>query len=90
MNVKIRIPTEQYAFIEIDTEVQSIEEAKEKYDEVKRMCTVGFGLADKEWRNALDRYLKEGTLTSEEYNTMDEKQQGIIQEIKKAYKRINK
>lgn len=43
----------------------------------------------KEWRIALDRYLLENTMSSEDYESMTIEQKYCIQEIKKALKRIN-
>ena len=43
----------------------------------------------KEWRVTLDKYLNTGKLLSEEYEKMDDMQKYVIQELKKAYKRLN-
>lgn len=40
------------------------------------------------WRKVLDRYLTEGVMSPDDYMEMDDLQKQIIQEIKKAYKRI--
>ena len=42
----------------------------------------------KEWNNTLDKYLCTGNLSSDEYFDMNEVQMTIIQELKKAFKRI--
>jgi len=44
----------------------------------------------KEWNNLLDSYLKTGKMLSEEYEALNEIQRAIIQELKKAFARINK
>ena len=41
------------------------------------------------WRVTLDKYINTGKLLSEEYEEMNEIQKIIIQELKKAYKRLN-
>lgn len=87
--LKIRIPTDQYAFVEIDVEIDNISETKEKYNEVKSMFETRSGLPESEWKVQLDKYLTENTLSSEEYNKMSDTQQMIIQEIKKSIKRLN-
>jgi hypothetical protein len=43
----------------------------------------------KEWRITLDHFLKTGKMLSEDYEQMDEIQKIIIQELKKAFKRIS-
>lgn len=45
-------------------------------------------LSTKEWNAALDRFLVIGDCESDTYFSMSLEQQGIIQELKKAFKRI--
>jgi hypothetical protein len=80
--MKIHIPTEQYGFIEAD--VESVEQAESLSQEVKSMFSTGNGLSDKDFNQALDRYLTDGTGETEIYLAMNNEQKGIIQ----AYKRI--
>lgn len=42
----------------------------------------------KEWNLLLDKYLLTNTMLSEEYEKLNEIQKSIIQELKKAFKRI--
>ena len=51
---------------------------------------VGEGLEPKEWRMALDEYLNTNNLTdgTNLYERMSPNQQMVLQEIKKAFKRI--
>ena len=42
----------------------------------------------KDWNKLLDKYLITGTMLSEEYEALNEIQKTIINEIKKAFKRI--
>jgi hypothetical protein len=44
----------------------------------------------KEWNALLDKYLLTHKMLSEEYEKLNEIQVAIIQELKKAFKRINK
>jgi len=44
----------------------------------------------KEWNTLLDTYLSTGTMTSDGYASLNNIQQAVIQEIKKAMKRLNK
>jgi len=43
-----------------------------------------------EWNKVLDKYLSEGTMLSEDYERMGDEYKYVIQEIKKAFKRLNK
>lgn len=86
MKFELRIPTDTYAYVNAEFE-GTAEEAKEKYDEIKKTFSSGFGLEPKEWNRVLDKYLADGTMKSEEYETMDAEQKKIIQEIKKSIKR---
>lgn len=81
---KIRIPKDQYAFIELDVE-ETLDDIKLLYS---KMTKEEIGLDDKEWRSALDRYLTDGTMESNIYERMSITQKGIIQEIKKSFKRL--
>ena len=47
-------------------------------------------MENKEWNYTLDFYLTNGFLESDEYERMYDDQKRIIQELKKAFKRINK
>lgn len=42
------------------------------------------------WNETLDNYLSTGTIPSDDYYRLHEWQQIVIQELKKAFKRLNK
>ena len=42
------------------------------------------------WNKLLDKYLTTGKMLSEEYEALNDIQKSIIQEIKKAFSRLNK
>lgn len=44
----------------------------------------------KDWNRCFDRYLQENTMSSDEYEQLNEVQQLVIQECKKSFKRLNK
>jgi len=88
MKATLRLPLDQYAFIETEQE-GTPEELREVYEGLKEAFTTGEGLEPKEWRQVLDRYLSDGTGDTEQYLKMSKTQQIVIQEIKKAFKRIN-
>lgn len=43
-----------------------------------------------DWNKILDKYLTEGTMSSYEYQNLADEYKFVIQEIKKAFKRLNK
>ena len=89
MKIKLHIPTEEYGFVEIESEADSIQEAIETYSASKTLKNAsGEGLDHKEWITALDRYLSTETGETAQYVRMSDSQKLVIQEIKKAIKRI--
>lgn len=85
----LRLPTDQYAYIEIHTE-DTLENIIQFYRDLVKSYKVGDGLAEPEWQKVLDEYLwgKE-TMDSEEYARMNLQQIEIIQTIKKSRNRKN-
>lgn len=83
----IRIPCEQYAFIELNVE-ETPEDIIEIYKQFISLYKGGLGIADKEFNEALDRYLAHNTMDANVYASMNKEQQTIVQSIKRAFKRI--
>jgi hypothetical protein len=81
---KIRIPKDTYAYIELDVE-DTLDNINQLY---KQLINEGVGLDDKEWRSTLDRYLEKGDFDSNVYERLSPRQTDIIQELKRAFKRI--
>lgn len=89
MKVTIRIPTEQYAFIEIQEEVGTKSEAIELYRDVNRELEQRTnGLKELEFNKIIDKYLTINTMTADEYESLNDSQKNIIQTLKRAFKRI--
>lgn len=91
MKIIYRIPTEQYAYVEIQKEYQSdpsVEEVQSTYKHLTNAFKVQTGLSTKDFNDCLDRYLNDGTGETEKYMAMSPQQQAVIQEVKKAFKRI--
>jgi hypothetical protein len=84
--MKIHLSIGNYEFIE--AEVNTVQEAEELSQEVKSVFELKDGLSEKEFNQALDRYLTDGTGDTETYIAMSREQKGIIQAIKRAYKRL--
>ena len=85
MKYKIHLPTENFGFIEAETEDR--DDALLEYQTLKRLYSDQTGLDDKTWRAVLDRYLRDGDMEADLYEEMNLHQKGIIQEIKKSIKR---
>jgi len=84
---KIRIPTDAYAFIEVEHD-GTPEEITSIYNEFKKYLLPQQGITQKEFNNAIDIYLTDGTMVSEIYAQMSQEQKQVIQEIKKSIKRL--
>lgn len=82
------IPTEQFGF----TEVEIAEGSEMTYSEAKSLYGANLpsqeGLETKEFNEALDRYLTDGTGETDVYLRMNESQQRMFQEIKKSFARL--
>lgn len=90
MKHTLRIPTQdQYAFIESELE-GTAEEAVAEYRKMTSLVRFGDGLETDEWNRVLGVYLTSRSMKAEEYEAMNQFQQGMIQELKKAFKRITK
>lgn len=85
----IRIPTIEYGYIEFPFQ-GTPEEAIAEHNRIINLYNGGFGLEPKEFNKALDEILKTGKLTNgaDLYPKMSKEQQNVLQELKKALKRI--
>ena len=91
MKTLYHFPVEQYGFVEVEGEVVSIDEAIETYHALRKPQNAsGEGLDQKTWNRALDEYLLTNALVdgTNLYERMNPEQQKVMQEIKKALKRI--
>lgn len=86
---ELRIPmSEPYAYINCIME-GTHEEAVAEYRALTKQVNGGFGLDDKRWRKALDRYLTDGTMDANEHEEMSKEQAWMIHEIDKSVSRQN-
>lgn len=97
MKAHLRIPTEQYAYIEVTVEHKedSIDRVIDSYFEVKDAYTRkakeredNKSLSSKDWNTALDSYINGNPMAPDTYYAMSPDQQKIIQELKKCFKRL--
>lgn len=98
MKARLRIPTEMYAYIEVEVEQkeESIDRIIQSYFSVKdafereSKARLGQGLSAKEFNAFLDKYLNDGEGNLEVYQAMSPAQKQTIQDIKRAFNRINR
>lgn len=86
----LRIPTEdQYAFIELQMDVDSEDAAVEAHKRVTGLvkATVN-GLPDKDWRRVVDRYRTEGTMDPEDHEKMNRAQKWWVHQLDLSDNRI--
>lgn len=83
----LRIPTvEPYGYVESEFE-GSAEDAIAKQKRLHQLMKGGEGMERDDWNYCLDHYIKEHTMTADEYAAMSLPQQSMIQELKKSFKR---
>lgn len=89
MKTTLRLPTQdQYAYIELEIEANSTEDAIEAYNQAMRLIKPSGGLLEAEFNVFLDKYLETSKGDVNVYNEMSKPQQDIIQTLKRAFKRI--
>lgn len=84
---KIHIATGDFCFIEVDFDgepLEAISEAKRLQEAVLGQP----GLSPQAFNKVLDAYLRGEPMTPDDYYAMNDKQQTVIQEVKKARKRL--
>lgn len=92
--ITLRIPTEQYAYVEIELEQKGEEPSPEELRDIHDGYMLAFkvqptnSLPSKDWNTALDSYINGNPMDSNTYYAMSPEQQRVIQEIKKAMKRL--
>lgn len=91
MKATLRIPTEMYAYIEVEIEKDSAEEVIDEYNRITALYKGGAGLTEKQFNAALDEYLSTGSVRNgtELYEQMTPEQRNIMQTVKRSVKRIN-
>lgn len=88
MKTTIRIPTTQYGFVEFEVEAPTVADAILLHNDAITFYAGGEGLEVKEWNATLDNMLLTGECNPDTIQRMSERQQLLINEIKKAFKRI--
>lgn len=88
IKAEILIPTVQYGNIRffVEDEPENIIRENER---LLKLYLGGFGLEQKEWNKALDRYLAQGSMEPSVHEQMSKEQQWLIHEIDKSISRQN-
>ena len=90
MKTTLHIPTEEYGFVEIEVEADSIEGALAKYSEAAQARGGGEGLNVREWAEVRDNFLNnDGEIDLEIWERMSKLQRWFINEIKKVIRKNN-
>ena len=85
-----RISTGEYEYLELQEEVKNTEEAIELHNQaVSSYKSLEGGLDQKEWNEALDRYITDGTMDSSMGERMNKAQSWLIHELDKSSNRVN-
>ena len=84
----LRIPAEQFAFIEAHIEGEH-DDAVHEYRRLTEMVKGNAGLSGKEWHDAVESYMNEQGTTPEVFERMNEKQQFFLKEIDRYLARKN-
>lgn len=85
-----RIPTESYAYIELNLEYESAEEAFIDHERLLKMHEGGTGLPPREWSQVRKDMLNTGECNPECMERMNKAQRWFINELKLAIRSVNK
>ena len=88
IKAEILVPTVQYGNIRFFVEGTG-EEIIYESERLNRIYIGGFGLEQAEWNNALDRYLRDGSMDADIHEKMSKEQRWLIHEIDKSTSRLN-
>jgi hypothetical protein len=90
MKVTYRLPTDQYAYIEVTEDVSLETDAtaiRLRYEEIKASFSNTPGIPRQDFNQFIDNQLNGSDNQMETYLAMSPAQQAVVQEIKKAIKR---
>lgn len=83
-----RIPTDQYAYIELELEYASVEEAFVDHERLLKLHSDGAGLDTREWKKVREHMLATGECDPELNERMSKAQRWWINETKLAYRAL--
>ncbi len=89
MLAKIRIPTKEYAFIEVEIDGDA-DEIVAKHDELLNLVAEDEGLNQLDWAQVRNTYIMHNKITDEQYHSLSKAQRFVINEVKKTFKHAKK
>lgn len=91
MRVTYRIPTDMYAYVEVEHEhddTPDVATIKQTYDDLSSAFKAQVGMEKKDFDGFIERYISGDDVHVEEYTQMSKDQQEVVQVIKRAKKRL--
>lgn len=88
MKTQFQVKTAEFEYIMQEADGLSAEEAVMAYRALQRAVKGEPGLEQKDWNRAVDRYLSNGGGETETWAKMSDKQKWFINEVKKAFARL--
>lgn len=88
MKVTQRIPTSQFAYIELEMEVEDEQEAFVRHEELLKMYEGGIGLDPSAWKKAKIHMLTHAEFDPNLFDQMNKAQRYWVNETKKALRAI--
>lgn len=84
-----RIPTDQYAYIELEIEYSSVEEAFIDHERLLKLHEAGVGLSASDWKKCRERMLTTGECDPNIMENMNKAQRYWINETKLAMRALS-
>ena len=85
-----RVPTENYAYIELNLEYESVEEAFMDHNRLLSLHKGGTGLLPREWTKVRKDMLQKGECNPEQIELMNAAQRWFINELKLGIRSLTK
>ena len=90
IKVKQRIPTENYAYLELEIEYESAEDAFLNHNRLLKLHEGGTGLPPREWTKVSKFMLEKGECDPELTEEMNQAQRWFINELKLGIRSLTK
>lgn len=88
MKVIQRIPTEQYAYIEVELEYETIENAFIDHERLLKLHDDGVGLDAREWKKVREHMLNTGECDPNDSHLLSKSQKWFCNELKLAFRAL--
>ena len=90
IKVKQRIPTENYAYLELEIEYDSAEDAFLDHNRLLKLHEGGTGLPPRDWTKVRKSMLEKGECDPEQIEEMNQAQRWFINELKLGIRSLTK